>query len=115
MNSGCFFSVCTTALIANTVSVSFAPCFSYVGANFFRNSFKPVMSASSNCVTRGTAAHEALIRRAIVWRNWLTGFFKIGPNFAKSVRAGAGTSFGAPAVCKFWMYARKSSTVMRPP
>jgi hypothetical protein len=94
---GCFFNVAATAFNANVVSVSRAPFASYAFAYFFRNSLTAVMSASSNCVTRGTLVHDSLRRRAIVDRNDESGLRDTGPHFEKSMLSAAGLdAAGAP-------------------
>ena len=90
LNSGCFFSVSATALSTSGVSVSRAPFFSYLAANFFRNSFNRVKSASSNCVTRGTAFQLSPIRRAMTCRNGDSGFLLTGPHLEKSMLSATG-------------------------
>ena len=93
---GCFFNVPTSALSTSGVSVNRAPFFSYLGANFLRNTFNCVKSASSNCVTRGTVFQLSDIRRTITWRNGVSGFLLTGPHCEKSICSVAGLA-GTPA------------------
>ena len=83
------------------------------------------MSASSNWVTRGVVSQLSAIRRAMTSRSGERGAFEIGPHLEKSTCSGAGLGPGAPASaaprgavasrCSFWMYARTSSSMIRPP
>ena len=94
---GCFFNVPTSALSTSGVSVSRAPFFSYLAANFLRSAFNCVKSASSNCVTRGTAFQLSDIRRTMTWRNGVSGFLLTGPHWEKSICSATGLAGSARA------------------
>jgi hypothetical protein len=49
-----------------------------------------VKSASSNCVTRGTAFQLSPIRRAMTCRNGDNGFLLTGPHLEKSMLSAIG-------------------------
>src|SRR5438128_1202557 len=92
---GCRFKDETTALSTNGVRVNRAPRASYAAWYFLRNSNSAVMSASSNCVTRGTEFQLSLIRWLMTLRSCAIGFFEIAPQRAKSI-ASAGRLGAAP-------------------
>ena len=98
---GCFFNVAWTAFSANGVRVRRAPRASKSAWYFLRSSINAVMSASSNCVTRGTAVQLSRIRWLITLRSGDSGFLEIAPHLEKSTASAAAPGAFAAAVAVF--------------